>query len=68
MLLLVPGCSIPSAASVVVEFVFVPKPIVGLVGVVGRSLKIVMCVGWGLEEFLSLQTAFGSSLERREYC
>ena len=44
------------------------KPIAGLVGVVGRSLKIVAHVGWGLEGFLALQPSFGSLLERRGYC
>ncbi len=67
MLLVVPGCSFPSAASVVGEFASESKPIVGLVGVVGRSLRIVMHVGWGFEVSLELQTAFGNSPERREY-
>ena len=44
MLLLVPGCSVPSATSVVGEFVRVAKPVVGLAMVVGRSLRVAVRV------------------------
>ena len=60
MLLVVSGCSVPSAASVVGEFVRVGKPMVGLEVVVGRSLKVVMNVEWELEECLALRPASDS--------
>ena len=68
MLLEVPGCSFPSAASVVAGFVFVTKPIVRLADVVGLSLKVVLRDGCGLELFLALRLASDRSLGWTEYC
>ena len=65
---MVSGCSVPSAAFVVVEYEWTAKPIVGLVEIVGRSLGTVIRVEWGFEEFLGLQPAFGSLLEWKGCC
>ncbi len=65
MLLVLPGCSFPSAASVVGEFVSVLKPIVGLVEVVGRSLRDVLHVVWELGVCLVLRPAL---LEWPRHC
>ncbi len=67
-LLMVSGCSVPSAAFVVGEFESESKPILGFVGIVGRSLEIVIRVEWGLEEFLALQPAFGNLLGWKGCC
>jgi len=67
-LLLVSGCSVPSAASVAEEFVRFAKPVDGLAMVVGRSLKVVVCVEWGLEGCLVLLPAFGSCFGSMEWC
>ena len=61
-LLWVPGCSVQSAASVAGEFDSIAKPVVGLVGVVGRSLRVGKHVVLELEACLVLQPAFGSML------
>ena len=65
-LLLVPGCSATSAASVVGEFARVAKPVVGLALSVGRSLRVAERVEWGLGECLALLPAFGNCFESRE--
>ncbi len=62
MLLMVLGCLFPSAASVVVGFVEMGKPIVGLVVVVGRSLGEQAHAVLELEVCLALRPAFGSLL------
>ena len=67
-LLMVSGCSVPSAASVVVELVQVAKPVVGLVLVVGRSLRVAAHVEWEFEECLALLPAFGNCSESMGYC
>ncbi len=63
MLLVVPGCLIPSAAFVVAGFVKTRKPIVGLVAVVGRSLGVQAHAVLELVACLALRPSFGSLLE-----
>ena len=62
-LLLVPGCSVPSAASVVVGFARIAKPVVGLALSAGRSLRVAVRVEWGSEVCLVLLLAFDSYFE-----
>ena len=64
---MVPGCSVPSEASVVGEFARVAKPVVGLALSVDRSLKVAERAEWELGECLVLLLAFDSYFELMEY-